>query len=38
MLARDLGMTVDQLHRSMTNLEYERWRAFYRYEAWRRDG
>lgn len=33
-LARALGMTVAQLYRSMSNLEYEDWRAFYRWEAW----
>lgn len=37
MLARDLGMTVARLRASMSNLEFEDWRNFYRYEAHQRE-
>lgn len=32
-LARDLGMTVAELDRTMTRREMSQWIAFYRYEA-----
>lgn len=35
-LARDLGMTLAEMEDRMTIDELVRWRAFYRWERWRR--
>ena len=37
MLAETLGMTVEEMHRRMSNAEHLQWRALYTYRAAQRE-